>query len=92
VSARSKKAAPLPLEVHLALQDGDAITAIKLLREKEGVSLIEAKRRIDAAIAADTRLQERLAGARVEQRKRWIGWVLLFDALVIAAVAYWFFR
>jgi ribosomal protein L7/L12 len=91
VSARHKKPFALPLEAHLALQDGDVITAIKLVREKEGLDLLQAKLRIDEAIAADPRLQERTASARREQRKRWIGWVLLFDALVIGAVVYWFF-
>jgi ribosomal protein L7/L12 len=74
------------------LQDGDAIKAIKVVRKKEGLDLMRAKKRVDAAIAEDPRLRERLDGDRKEQRKRWIGWILLFDALVIAAVAYWFFR
>ncbi len=91
MSARKEKPLGLPLEAHLALQDGDIIQAIKVVREKEGLDLMRAKLRVDEAIASDPRLQERTARARSDQRKRWIGWVLLFDAIVIGAVVYWFF-
>jgi ribosomal protein L7/L12 len=74
-----------------ALREGRAIDAIKLLRETEGVDLAQAKARVDAYLAATPSLKKRLDERQREFRKRLIGWVLVVDAVILAAVAAWWF-
>jgi ribosomal protein L7/L12 len=89
---RPTRKVELPTAAHLALQEGRLIDAIKIVREAKGIGLAEAKARIDAAVAADPALSERVAQQRKKQRTRWIVWVLIFDAVVIAAAIIWWFR
>jgi ribosomal protein L7/L12 len=89
---RPTRTAELPVAAHLALQEGRLIDAIKILREKENIGLADAKARIDAAVAADPGLSEKVAQQRKKQRAGWIVWVLIFDAVVIAAAIIWWLR
>jgi hypothetical protein len=89
---RPTRTPELPVAAHLALQEGRLIDAIKILREAEGIGLADAKARIDAAIAADPALHERVAQQRKKRRMGLIVWVLIFDAIVIAAAIIWWLR
>jgi ribosomal protein L7/L12 len=92
-SAADSAAAPaaLPARAVSALREGRAIDAIKILRETEGVDLAKAKARVDAYLAANPALKKRLDERQREFRKRLIGWVLVVDAVIVAAVAAWWF-
>lgn len=92
MSPRPDRPRALPVAAGLALQESRIIEAIKRVREAEGVDLKAAKDRVDAALQADPALKaivEELAKAR---RTSLIQWVILIDVLLIAGVAYWFFK
>jgi hypothetical protein len=80
---------PLPTAVHLALQDGRIIDAIRLLREQSGGDLASARARIDREIAADPLLRERFAEQRRRSRRKLIVIVLVADALLLAVALLW---
>ncbi|MCU0758004.1 MAG: hypothetical protein MUF07_02235 [Steroidobacteraceae bacterium] len=83
---------PLPPAVHLALQDGQLIEAVRLLREQSGSDLASAKARIDREIAADPLLRERFAGQRRRNRRKLVVAVLVVDALLAIALLWWLAR
>lgn len=84
---------PLPTAVHLALQDGQFIEALKLLRAETGSDLATAKAMLDRAVAGDPRLRERLVEHRRNVRKKVIKVVLVVDALFVGlALVWWFSR
>lgn len=76
---------PLPPEVLAALQRGNKIEAIKLLRQLTGLGLKEAK---DAVEAAPQHAQLGQGSPGEVSRSGSIGWVLL--VLVIAALVGYF--
>jgi N-formylglutamate amidohydrolase len=82
---------PLPARAAAALREARTLDALKALREVEGLDLAAAKARLDAYLAANPALKKRLDERQREFRKRLIGWVLVVDAIVIAAVAAWWF-
>ena len=82
---------PLPARAVSALREGRTIDAIKAVREVEGLDLKGAQVRVEAYLAADPALQKRLAERQRELRKRLIGWVLVVDAVILAALAAWWF-
>ena len=75
----------------MALGDGKMIAAIKVLREREGVDLKGAKERLEEAFKADPALEARFRERAKEGRKTLIRWVVIVDAIVFAAVIYYFF-
>ncbi len=85
---------PLPTAVHLALQDGQFIDAIKLLRNATGSDLKTAKLRVERAAAGDPALRERLAAhLRAAVRRKFIAAVLVVDAVFVGgALPWWFSR
>jgi ribosomal protein L7/L12 len=89
--AATDSAPALPARAASALREGRAIDAIKVLRETEGLDLAQAKARVDAHLAANPALKKRLDERQREFRKRLIGWVLVVDAVILAAVAAWWF-
>jgi ribosomal protein L7/L12 len=89
--AAAVAAAALPARAVGALREGRAIDAIKVLRETEGVDLAQAKARVDTYLAANPAVKKRLDEHQREFRKRLIGWVLVVDAVILAAVAAWWF-
>ena len=74
----------LPAEVALALQRGNKIEAIKLLRLARRIDLKDAKQIIDGVIAQDPRLQSRRVNG-ADGRGRY---VLLLIALALLAFLY----
>jgi ribosomal protein L7/L12 len=64
--------------------------AIRVEREASGRSLAEAKRVVDDFIEADPILRGRVADERRTRTRRIIAWVLVGDAIALAALAYYF--
>lgn len=83
--------ASLPPRAVAALREGRANDAIEALREAEGLDPKAAQARVHAYLAADPALRKRLDERQREFRKRLIGWVLVVDAVILAAVAAWWF-
>lgn len=77
----------LPAPVQQALQRGNKIEAIRLLREHTGLGLKEAKERVEAAVASARDLDAGLAPGEVPRRSG-AAWWAAAAALVIAALAY----
>jgi hypothetical protein len=84
-------AAPLPARAVGALREGRTLDAIAVLREEEGLDLAQAKARVDAHLAGNPALKKRLEERQREFRRRLIGWVLVVDAIILAAIAAWWF-
>lgn len=84
---------PLPAQAIAALRAGRTVEAIRLVRESDGGDLARAKARVDAYVAADPALAKRIGERQKEFRKQLIGWMLVIDAIVLAAgLAWWFSR
>jgi hypothetical protein len=81
---------PLPIAVTLAVNDGNYLDAIRQLREAEGLDLVRAKARIDRYVEGNPALREKIDEVRKEGRRRLIQKVLIFDAIVVAALIWWF--
>lgn len=82
---------PLSTAVHLALQDGHFVEAVKLLRAESGGDLAAAKARIERAVAADPSLRERFAAHRSRMRRKLIVTVLAVDAVLVGIALLWWF-
>jgi ribosomal protein L7/L12 len=82
---------PLPIEATLAINDGKVIDAIKLVRSAEGLDLVQAKARVDRYIEDNPALKDKIDEMRRELRNKLIRNVLLFDAVLVAVLIWWFF-
>jgi ribosomal protein L7/L12 len=82
---------PLPIEATLAINDGKVIDAIKLVRSAEGLDLVQAKARVDRYIEDNPALKDKIDEMRRESRNKLIRIVLLFDAVLVAVLIWWFF-
>ena len=87
----ARRIQPLSIEASLAIQDGNIIEAIRLVRERDGLGLAEAKARVDAHIEQNPVLKELVAQRRKEQRGQFIKWLVVGELIFAAALAYWFF-
>ncbi len=76
----------ISLEAATLLTEGKLSEAVKVVRETEGVSAREARKRVDAHIANDPMLGVQLDTQRRESRRR-IAYVLLLAAVSIAGAA-----
>jgi hypothetical protein len=81
----------LPAEARLALTRGQIVEAIRLLREREDLPLVEAKARIEAHIAADPVLKDQIERRRKDMRGRIVRWSLVIDAILVALALWWWF-
>jgi hypothetical protein len=81
---------PLPLEATTLLTEGRLIEAIKVLRQAEGLSLKEARARVDAHLAQDPMLRVQLETQQRAARRRFFFWFLIVDLGVAAGLIYWF--
>ncbi|MBK6597784.1 MAG: hypothetical protein IPG25_07755 [Proteobacteria bacterium] len=75
----------------MALGEGKLISAIKIIREREGLDLGAAKQRMDEALKADPVLKRKFEERAKETKRTIIRWVVVVDAIVFAAVIYYFF-
>ena len=78
----------LPPEAIAALQRGNKIEAIKLVREASKLDLKDAKDRVDAYVNNDPVLQQKFASAQAETRGSLVRWLIL---IVLAILGYFFF-
>jgi len=81
----------LPLEAVALLGEGRINEALKLLRESEGLSRGEARRRVDAHFDRDPMLRVQIEAQQSARRRKFFFWFLLVDLAVTAGVIYWFF-
>lgn len=81
--------APLPQAALSALQQGRKIEAIKLVREAEGLGLKEAKDRVEAYVAGDPMLKERLAAESAGGLR---GCLIAVALLVLGAIVFFLLR
>jgi len=82
---------PLPAAAMAALSTGHVVEAIKQVRAAEGLGLLEAKQRVAACVQRHPALQAQFAEQQAGMKRRLIGWVLVIDLLLVAAVAWYFF-
>lgn len=81
----------LPLEAVALLGEGKLGDAIKTLRQTEGLSRMEARRRIDAHFARDPMLRVQIESQQSARRRMFFFWFLLVDFAIVAGFVYWFF-
>jgi ribosomal protein L7/L12 len=91
-AGRAAAIGPLPANVRAALDDGDEIEAIKLLREVTGVGLKEAKDRVEADMSSR---RGRPGAPHTDSAGRVLGGsrrlVLALAVICAAAAALWLF-
>jgi len=80
----------LPFEAVALLGEGKLSEAIKSLRQTEGLSRREARRRIDAHFARDPMLRVQIETRQRERRRSLFFWFLLVDLTIVAGFVYWF--
>ena len=68
-----------------ALEQGNTIEAIKLVRLDRGLGLKESKDLVDAYLRSRPDLQRRLEAAQAEARQGFVRWLIIFLALAAAA-------
>jgi hypothetical protein len=81
----------LPLEAVALLGEGKITEAIRLLRQSEGLSRSEARRRIDAHFDRDPMLRVQIEAVQRARRRKFFFWFLLIDLVITAGIIYWFF-
>jgi hypothetical protein len=79
---------PFPASAIPALEQGNAIEAIKIVRLERGLGLKESKDLVDGYLRSRPDLQQRLAAAQAEMRQGFIRWLVI--VLVLAAAAAYF--
>ncbi len=75
----------LPADVLAALQKGQKIEAIKLLREARGIGLKEAKEAVERQVQGDPLLKAKLAAAQAEGTRALLPWLIVVGAMAVAA-------
>ena len=81
----------LPLEAVALLGEGRINEAIRSLRQSEGLSRSEARRRIDAHFNRDPMLRVQIEAIQSARRRKFFLWFLLLDLVITAGIIYWFF-
>lgn len=81
---------PLPIEAVTLLEEGKIIDAVKSLRTSNNLGLEEAKHWIDAHIASEPLLRVKLETRQKAARRKLFYISLVFDAVIAAALIYYF--
>ena len=68
-----------------ALEQGQTIEAIKIVRLERGLGLKESKDLVDAYLKSRPDLQRRLEAAQAESRQGFVRWLVIFLALAVVA-------
>ena len=79
---------PLPPEAIDALQRGNKIEAIKIVRQAQKLDLKDAKDRVDAYVENDPALRQKLTSASAESMRGLVRWVVI---LAFGILGYFFF-
>ena len=75
-------------EAIAALQQGNKIEAIKLVREAQKLDLKDAKDRVDDYVKNDPVLQQKFASAQAETTGSLVRWLII---IAVAILGYYFF-
>jgi len=84
----SKRSEALPPEAIDALQRGNKIEAIKLVREASKLDLKDAKDKVDDYVKNDPVMQQKFASAQAETTRSLVRWLIL---IAVAILGYFFF-
>jgi len=79
----------LPSAAIAALQQGNKIEAIKIIRQERGIGLKEAKDAVDRYVQGDPLLQSKFAAARAGNKRSCLLWLTILVALVL--IGYYLF-
>jgi hypothetical protein len=79
----------LPSAAIAALQQGNKIEAIKIVRQERGTGLKEAKDAVDLYVQGDPLLQGKFAAARAGSKRSFLLWLTILVAL--AWIGYYLF-
>jgi hypothetical protein len=82
---------PLPTEAQTLLGEGRIIEAVRSVRASHNMAVRDAKDWVDAHIASEPLLRVQLETRRKAVRRKWFAVLLGFDALVAAALIWYFF-
>jgi len=82
---------PLPEGAQTLLGEGRIIDAVKSVRVSHNMGLKEAKDWVDAHIASEPLLRVQLETRRKTMRRKLFTVMLVFDAVVAAALIWYFF-
>ena len=78
----------LPPEAINALQRGNKIEAIKLVRAAQKRDLKDAKDRVDAYVKTDPVLQQKFAAAQAETTRSLVRWIIIIGLAIVAYYVY----
>ena len=81
----SSQPSSFPPAAVAALEQGNTIEAIKIVRLDRGLGLKESKDLVDAYLKSRPDLQRRLEAAQVEARQGFVRWLVIFLTLAAAA-------
>lgn len=81
----------ISLEAATLLTEGKVAEAVRVVRDSEGLSLKEARQRVNAHIADDPMLGVQLETQRRYGRRKFFYAFLVADAFIVAGVIYFFF-
>jgi ribosomal protein L7/L12 len=76
----------LPLEATVALQNGNKIEAIRIVRHAANLDLKDSKDAVDAVIAADPALATKFAALAAARKRRALLWLAALVAVAIGIV------
>jgi len=79
----------LPSAAVAALQQGNKIEAIKIVRQERGIGLKEAKDAVEQYVQTDPLLQRKFAAARAGSKRSCLLWLTILIAL--AMIGYYLF-
>ena len=81
----SSQPSAFPPAAVAALEQGNTIEAIKIVRLDRGLGLKESKDLVDAYLKSRPDLQRRLEAAQAEARQGFVRWLVIFLTLAAAA-------
>ena len=84
----AERSEALPPEAVAALQQGNKIEAIKLVREAQKLDLKDAKDKVDAYVKNDPVLQQKFASAQAETKGSLVRWLII---IAVGILGYYFF-
>ena len=82
---KATNAPPLSTAAISALQEGNKIEAIKIVREERNIGLKEAKDAVDDYVRSEPSLSSAMVTAQAEGKRRILLWLAAFIALAILA-------
>jgi hypothetical protein len=88
MQTRDESRGQLPPEAVAALNAGRRIDAIRIVRERQGIDLEEARELVDGYVAVHPEIGVQLEQQRALGRRNWLAWVVFLGLLALFAVQY----